>query len=611
MASINSTTSSSADLDSNLSSSRNSYKESLALYRDTKQYGCKPIKTSSSVNKQVVSKKSNFRYVMRKIQKSHLKGTVLVLIWSFFVWSVMWHSFSEVFLSRTSTGESSKLAFKQATPYIVAHYSIIFLVFLVGTPLSGWLADAYVGRYKVLKWSLLLVFVGVIIRHSTDLIFIYGLEKTGDNLSVGAVFLLLVHCVGSVFLWSGAFGFLSNSVQFGVDQMPDASANEVSTFIFWYIFAQNLGIWCTKSLSIVIPSCLLDPGDSEVILEMLIPVVYIAFALCLNFLFKNVLVIEPQTSNPFKLIYGVLKYAATHNKPVIRSALTYRDEQPSRLDLGKHKFGGSFSVEQVENVKTFLRILFLMWPTVFVVIAYSLALAKIDLLPQSVPFNKCKHTIIETFVYDHSLLIVLGILFYEFVIYPVLRRNLMRILRRIVAAACIICCVSVLLGVVDLIEHAVDRRSICKGNISAFINISYSQSPPVAMYFVNTVMNMLMATAVALLSTATYEFVYAQTPYSMRGIMMGLIWFVFAFSLGIFGAILYVWNSSLLFCEISFYALCFFIALTGLILFGITAYCYKNRVRDDIRNETAIIEEVFARRIRCAIEYSENQAINT
>ena len=41
-----------------------------------------------------------------------------------------------------------------------------------------------------------------------------------------------------------------------------------------------------------------------------------------------------------------------------RSAFTYcEDEWPSRLDLGKENYGGQFTLEQVEDVKTFLGIL--------------------------------------------------------------------------------------------------------------------------------------------------------------------------------------------------------------------------------------------------------------
>ena len=54
----------------------------------------------------------------------------------------------------------------------------------------------------------------------------------------------------------------------------------------------------------------------------------------------------------------MLKFAAKHKAPVNRSALTYWEEDiPSRVDLGKSKYGGPFTTEQVEDVKTFLKLL--------------------------------------------------------------------------------------------------------------------------------------------------------------------------------------------------------------------------------------------------------------
>ena len=62
--------------------------------------------------------------------------------------------------------------------------------------------------------------------------------------------------------------------------------------------------------------------------------------------------------NPYKLVYRVVKFAWNNKIPVSRSAFTYcENEWPSRLDLGKKKYGGPFTVEEVEDVKTFLGIL--------------------------------------------------------------------------------------------------------------------------------------------------------------------------------------------------------------------------------------------------------------
>ena len=57
-------------------------------------------------------------------------------------------------------------------------------------------------------------------------------------------------------------------------------------------------------------------------------------------------------------MYKVLKYSWKHKVPEHRSAFTYWEEDiPRRIDLGKNKYGGPFTNEEVEDTKTFLRIL--------------------------------------------------------------------------------------------------------------------------------------------------------------------------------------------------------------------------------------------------------------
>ena len=99
-------------------------------------------------------------------------------------------------------------------------------------------------------------------------------------------------------------------------------------------------------------------ADSVSITQLysLCPAIFVSLIFILDLLFtKSWLIIEP---NPPTTIYQVLKFAAKHKAPLNRSALTYWEEDiPSRMDLGKLRYGGPFTTEQVEDVKSILRLL--------------------------------------------------------------------------------------------------------------------------------------------------------------------------------------------------------------------------------------------------------------
>ena len=82
-----------------------------------------------------------------------------------------------------------------------------------------------------------------------------------------------------------------------------------------------------------------------------------------------------KVTNPIKLIIQVLNYTRKHRYPERRSAFTYIDEeQPTRMDYAKEKFGGPFTEEEVEDVKTVLRLLPL-------IICLSFSVTALDLVP--------------------------------------------------------------------------------------------------------------------------------------------------------------------------------------------------------------------------------------
>ena len=78
-----------------------------------------------------------------------------------------------------------------------------------------------------------------------------------------------------------------------------------------------------------------------------------------------------------KIVYGILKFAKSQKHPLQCSAFTFSETYiPSRLDFAKERFGGPFTTERVENVKTFswgqlLLILFALGPVFVLEVATS------------------------------------------------------------------------------------------------------------------------------------------------------------------------------------------------------------------------------------------------
>ena len=84
--------------------------------------------------------------------------------------------------------------------------------------------------------------------------------------------------------------------------------------------------------------------------------VFIAVAVILIIVYRKTFSLGFLTQeNPLKQIYNVFSYAVRNKYPRRRSAATY-GEMPSRFDLAKSRYGGPYSTEYVEDVKTFCRI---------------------------------------------------------------------------------------------------------------------------------------------------------------------------------------------------------------------------------------------------------------
>ena len=310
------------------------------------------------------------RYVLR-YRSTHKcvssKAALLILSWSFIVglwYAMLLTSFQNIYqFFRTFTFDNSLLSW-----WLLGGYGFVAIV-LCFFPLAGFLADVKYGRYNTTLRSLFLVLISIFCY---IIIVPLGLLALGLHLfnSVGTtVFLALVGSITLIFCFVGLTGFTANVVQFGMDQLHDSPGEDRTLFIHWYVWGLFATITIAQTcwnLSVDFPYSLKESLDhytryiGAALLASIILFVpaSLIISLCLARCRRNWFLIEPGRVNPYKLVYRVTKFAYQHKTPVHRSAFTYcEDEIPRGLDLGKEKYGGNFTTEQVEDVKVFYGIL--------------------------------------------------------------------------------------------------------------------------------------------------------------------------------------------------------------------------------------------------------------
>ena len=215
----------------------------------------------------------------------------------------------------------------------------MFIFFLY--PVFGLLTDIKPGRYKIIITGVYFSFASWVTCGIAVIVNVYlNIDVLYWSVSGVAYFLQVI----------GYSSFRSNIVQFNIDQLIGASADKLSAVIYWH----SISIPIVFVILVVIKCLLKD----FYIFSYVVSGVSVSTVIVSNFLFKHWLDTTPHIINPVKMIAKVLNYARKNKYPRNHSALTYWEEDyPSRLGLGKEKYGGPFSEEQVENVKTVLRLI--------------------------------------------------------------------------------------------------------------------------------------------------------------------------------------------------------------------------------------------------------------
>ena len=213
---------------------------------------------------------------------------------------------------------------------ILDTYNIIYVGGAVAlSGLIALVADIYNGRYKVVQYSMRLLWIAVISSNIIIALQYYAVKNAATS-----SILIVFSTIGV----AASAGIIVNTLQFGIDQLTDASSSEITSCISWG--AWNFMLDCTTG--VIFTNYL----TRYISLSYFVLPLSCALSILSDCCFSHWLVKEPVTSNPLKLIYQVLKYAVKNKYPRLRSAFTYWEDKPySRNDLGKNKYGGPFTIE--------------------------------------------------------------------------------------------------------------------------------------------------------------------------------------------------------------------------------------------------------------------------
>ena len=564
------------------------------------------------------------------------KAAMLILIWSIMVggfylgvlisfWGagLVWQNYNRVY-NKDITPSVNLVVYT-----VLAAYAFSALLLLL-YPVSGYLADIYCGRYRAVTLSVLLLWVAMVFLSVAA---VMGIIKDFDRFDDLKIPFGLLVVIGLILIIIGLAGYQANIVQLGLDQLLEAPSEKLGLFVHWLMWAYNLGGIFMVAIFVTLPCYASVDAIKEKFIHILGSTPFICLAV-LSFLLAFTcynhgwFYSEPGQHNPYKTVFKVLNFARKNKYPLQRSAFTFCDDfRPSRIDFAKERFGGPFTTSQVEDVKTFLRIvvvLLALGPIFVVEIPGSYYLYPLFALHvgKNLQFRNdkpCRNPVDWALLQSGGLGCIFSMLFlpaYIWVVFSLLRKRVPRILNRLWCAMVMSLAGVLCLLIIDLVGHfQYHHRHGTKNNTCLFTsNYLYTvkKHHPVPMPIVLKmhigaiiVPTIMLNIGYLLIQATSFEFISAQSPHSMKGLLVGVFFaikglfqFISAAAVVPF-AIPRIWNNinPVTNCAFGYYLFNIIVALTGLVIFTTVIRRYRYRQRDERPYDPRYVEQYYERYI--------------
>ena len=561
------------------------------------------------------------------------KAAILILLWTAIV-GTMYYVFMGLaaVLQINDSQLNTNFSAYDSLPYAILALIMMFY------PLSGFIADVCCGRLKTVVVSLILLLSCLIILLIGMLLGVETIHPPFNHLlnSNQGILVVVLGFLSLLSFMIGLAGYHANFIQLGLDQLFEAPSQYLGLFIHYAIWAFRSGSLIVATIIVAYLSLKLCSHDSALkhVLALSSIISYVTsmvVLLLIGYWKRRWFHIEPGHQNPYKTAYDIMKFAKSHKHPLQRSAFTHCDNNmPSRLDFAKERFGGPFTTEQVENVKTFFQMLVILFATgpvfalevpasYFIFPSFGMHL----LYEQYRHREYCNKKFAWEVIMGSGIMMILVstvILFpgYIWITFFHLRKKVPKLFvrLRVGISLCILGVVSLL--ITDVVGHVHYNRlshstTIVSHSLCVFqATLSYNKSlvyPSLHMHWgVLILPSVLLGIGPLLVIATTLEFISAQSPQSMKGLLVGVFFairglFQFLNSIIIIPLSLkQPWASREMIdhppvtnCGFVYLLLTSVTGLIGLILFSLAAKRYKYRTRDEGMFRQHDVEEVYDR----------------
>ena len=456
---------------------------------------------------------------------------------------------------------------EQSTQSKVGPLSIMCVLLMIESvmlPVGGWLADVYLGRYKVIRASIWGMWAAVLVITAGSTL----LSAYQDILTVRIVVVYIAYPVALLTLAILKSCFTANILAFLLDNLHSESSTTLQKYIYLHVWTYLVGAATLVTFLPCISSRLLI---SPQLVQQLTMAVSMTVAVCVDICCRQYLNTAFQTKNPIKLVGNVLSYALKNKYPRCRSAFTYcEDTIPSRIDLAMTKYGGPFREEEVNDVKTLGRILLLVPPFAFGCISLKSIFFLLNISTSY--FQQCEEPFYISSSY-HAV-VILGIPALYFV-------------QSKVCKAC------------------KQRPNPMRVSVAGYFVLLICSLVTIALLFMSSTNELilipltLLGVAYTLIFPAANEFFCAQAPHQMRGMLIG-----FAFATQTIAELLQViillitkripLSGTSLSTNQVFAMIVAVLAFVGFWLVAIFAKTYKRRVRNQTSSVYRFAEDYYS-----------------